>query len=101
MKNVTTDPRAEWTVEPSGNKEIITFFGHQFAVRLVHRGPKDSHVCFELLTEDDDNWFPVRGCGASSFWMPDMQRVLRAAQKWLKQNGKPDMYKNVQYGYKI
>ena len=71
------------------------FLGSCYGVGLSRRGPDDNHVCFTILCEDDNTWFiKDAGNAGSSFWLPDLMRALRAAQKWLKENAKPDIPKN-------
>lgn len=103
--SVTTIPPDESTfgnkvtIEKCQTKEVITFYGGCHALRLCYRGITDSHICYEILTEDDGNWFLSRN-GASSFWLPEMLELFKTADKWLKTNAEPDLYNGVQYGYK-
>lgn len=59
------------------------FVGAQFAVGLSDRAPGDKHVCIQILSEDDGHWF-VNENRFSSFWLPDLQRVLNEADIWMK-----------------
>ncbi len=89
------------SIDPSRNKVVVTFFDEQHGVRLVERGPGDNHICFEILSEDDGHWFVSSGNGASSFWMPGLIKVLRYAQKWMKENCIADIDGNGNcWGYK-
>lgn len=102
MKDIRTTLDSDESVERSHHQEIITFYGSQKAVRLVWRGKDDPHICFEILSEDDEYWFLMnQGGGSSSYWMPDLRRVLMAAERWMRKNAKPDIYNGHQYGYKI
>ena len=104
MKDIRTILESDETVDRSHYKEIITFYGEQKAIRLVWRGDRDSHICFEVLSEDDGHWFLMNqggGSSSSSYWVPDLRKVLLAAEKWMKKNANPDICNNHQYGYKI
>jgi hypothetical protein len=59
--------------------------GIQFGVRFVERGPKDKHVCIQLLSEDDETWFEV-GNSFSSFWLDDLIQVLERAKALMASN---------------
>ena len=37
--------------------ETIEFKGMCKGVRLEKRGLNDNHICVQILTEDDENWF--------------------------------------------
>lgn len=89
------------SVDPSRSKEVITFYGACHALRLVHRGPDDNHICIELLTEDDGHWFTSGdGSWGSSAWLPDIIALAGRAQRWMLMHCEPDMHQGVQYGYK-
>ena len=81
------------------------FLGSVCGVVLRKRGP-DDHICFEIISEDDEYWFPY-SAGSSSYWLPDYRRVLRAAEAWCRMKALPDMYQHhpdgpkVQYGWKF
>lgn len=85
-------------VEAAVTPVVMGFWGNCHAVRLVYRGQKDNHICFEILTEDDGNWFVSKNC-TSSFWLPELINILSAADNWMKENAKPDMNGNIQFGY--
>lgn len=61
------------------------FLGKCHGVILTHRGEDDPHVCVQIITEDDENWF-VSDNSFSSFWLPDLMSVLQEAQDWMNQN---------------
>lgn len=69
------------------------FLGGCNGIGLTKRGPDDPHVCFTILTEDDENWFVDSG-GASSFWLKDLQTVLAEAMDWIEKNCDPDIPTN-------
>ena len=77
------------SVDPSDREVVITFFGELHGVRLVERGKNDPHICFEILAEDDGHWFASDG-SASSYWMPGLIKVLRAANQWMVKNCEKD-----------
>ncbi len=76
------------------------FWGDCHAVRLVYRGPNDSHICFEIMTHDDGHWF-VSHFHASSSWMPSLIELLSTAHKWMVDNAIPDIHNGHQFGYNI
>ena len=60
--------------------------GQKFGVRFVPRGgdgSEDQHICIQLRSEDDGNWFNVGG-SFSSFWLDDLRQQLKVASKLLK-----------------
>lgn len=58
------------------------FLGNGVGVVIRKRGPNDPHICFEIISEDDEYWFPYTGNGSSSYWFDDYIRVLAEAKKW-------------------
>lgn len=72
--------------------------GKQFGVRFEPRGDgaNDNHICIQILTEDDENWFEA-GNSFSSYWLEDLITVLQTANDAMKQNAKKDG----KYGYKF
>ncbi len=97
---IRTQPPDHSNVEPCHTQEVITFYGGCHAVRLHYRGINDHHICWEILTEDDGNWFLSKE-GASSSWLPELIELLTKAEKWMYEHAKPDIYNNIQYGYKL
>jgi hypothetical protein len=75
----------------------VLFLGDCMGVRLVPRGPGDDHICFEILAEDDENWF-VKGSMTDSGWIDEMIAMLQAAKRYLKTQ-QPDMHEGRQYGW--
>jgi hypothetical protein len=59
--------------------------GKCFGFGLRRRHDNDPHVCWILLVEDDENWFPSQH-GGSSFWLKDVQQVLKKTIEWLNNN---------------
>lgn len=57
--------------------------GKQFGVRLVQRASKDEHICIQLLSEDDENWFEV-GNSFSAYWLDDLISILQNAKTILE-----------------
>ena len=72
-----------------GHKYTKLFFGSQFGVGLLPRGEEDNHVCVQILSEDDENWFPSES-SFSSYWTSDLQAVISEAQGWMEANCLPD-----------
>jgi len=64
---------------------IKIFVGNQAGIALTKRAVNDPHVCFMMLGEDDNAWFPMTGT-SSSFWLPEYIEVLQYAQDWLDKN---------------
>ena len=62
------------------------FLGSCHGVILTRRGGKDDpHVCVQIITEDDENWF-ISDNNFSSFWLPPLMSVLQQAQDWMEKN---------------
>ena len=70
-------------IDPECNFEKI-FLGDQFGVILTKRGVNDNHICFNIISEDDENW--SISDNSSSFWLPDCLEVLHYVEKWLEEN---------------
>lgn len=66
------------------------FLGKCHGVILRKRGRNDSHVCFQLIVEDDEQWFMSKSGISSSYWLDDCISVLQAAKEWIEKNCKPD-----------
>ncbi len=62
-----------------------TFLGVCHGVGLSWRGPRDKHVCFTIFSGDDGHWYTSEN-SASSFWLPEVIRLLQEAQAWIEQN---------------
>ena len=101
---LTNTPTDHESIDDSQTPTIAIFLGDCCGVRLVQRGKTDdtydTHVCFEVLGEDDGHWF-IKHDYSSSYWLPDLMRALRAAEKWMKANCKPDIHNGYQYGYML
>jgi hypothetical protein len=78
---------------------FIEFKGHCKGVRLTPRGVNDNHICFEILTEDDGNWF-TSDLYSSSHWCEDLITQLNLALEFMKTQ-EPDIYEGTQYGWKF
>lgn len=65
------------------------FIGRQHAVGLKHRGKNDLHVCVQILTEDDENWFTSEG-EFSSYWLLELTELMVEAHKWMSTNCEKD-----------
>ena len=98
--NLKHDEDEHESIDDSHTPTVAMFLGECCGVRLVWRGEKDPHVCFEILGEDDGHWFAKQGF-SSSYWMPDLIEVVAAANDWMTKNLTPDLYKGVQFGYKV
>ena len=59
------------------------FKGQMFGVKLVQRDANDTHVCLQLLSEDDEHWSKV-GTRFSSYWIDDLIEQLYTAKKALE-----------------
>jgi hypothetical protein len=79
---------------------VKIFLGGCFGIGLRPRGKADNHICFTLLVEDDEHWFPSCSGGSSS-WLEDVLEVTRAATNWCLSYAVPDMHNGRQYGWKF
>ena len=66
-----------------------SFFGSCHGVILTRRGKDDPHVCVQVITEDDENWF-ISSNSLSSHWLPNLICVLQEAQGWMEKNCEKD-----------
>jgi hypothetical protein len=62
------------------------FLADCMGVGLQKQGDNDKHICFKILVEDDGSWFIQKGTPLSSFWLPELQRQLKAAEDWIRNN---------------
>jgi hypothetical protein len=81
------------TPAPAG-KPLALFLSGCFGIRLHTRGATDNQICFEMLVEDDTNWFPSKSNWADSTWLPNAAACIKAAIEWCEKNGK-----KVKYGW--
>ena len=65
--------------------------GDCVGIALFQRGKNDSHICWQLLVEDDGSWY-VSEYGHSSFYIPDLEGVISKMQDWLKKNAVFEKY---------
>jgi hypothetical protein len=91
-------PTNHESIDDSETPTIAIFLGDCCGIRLVWRMENDPHVCFEILGEDDGHWF-IKSDSSSSYWMPDLMKALKAAEKWMKANCKPHIHNGHQCGY--
>ena len=77
--------------------EKYLFLGDCQGIALVPRGPDDNHICFIILTEDDEQWYASNG-SASSYWVDDLAEQLKLVREWLEKNAFKEKHG---YGYKF
>lgn len=77
----------------------VEFKGECKGVRLSARGAGDDHICLQILTEDDEQWF-ASSQPFSSSWIDELIEQLQRTKLWL-QTQEPDIYDGRQYGYKF
>lgn len=65
------------------------FKGEQFGIRLEPRGENDPHICFQIISEDDEHWFEHKG-SSSSAWITDLIEQLKIVKNYMKNNYKKD-----------
>lgn len=71
----------------------IEFKGKMFGIRLIPRGNDDKHVCFQFILEDDGFWYEMsKHSQPSTFWIADLQEVLKKVNVWMKKNCITDEY---------
>ena len=84
---------------------IKDFKGSCKGVRLTQRGVNDKHICIQILTEDDGNWFVDGKNSFSTSWMEDLQEQLELAKSWMGTQipdmGTEEWQKNIQYGWRF
>jgi hypothetical protein len=76
--------------DPKFDNLVISFRGSCQGVGLKQRGPNDPHVCYVILTEDDEYWFVSSEQSASAFWMPELMDCFEQATEWLRHNAVKD-----------
>ena len=76
--------------------KFCKILGTQFGIKLEPRGPTDNHICFTILSEDDETWFE-KDVSGSTYWLDDLIGVLQDAKTELEQN--PHLYTRNQWGY--
>ena len=75
------------------------FKGRCKGVKLTKRGKDDNHICLQIITEDDDSWFPS-DIPFSSSWIDELIQQLQFAKKYIETH-EPDIYEGRQYGWKF
>ena len=78
----------------------MEFKGECKGVRLVKRNENDPHICVQILTEDDGDWFTNDNQSFSSYWIDDLIEQLNNAKQFIESQ-EPDIYNGRQYGYKF
>ena len=78
---------------------MIEFKGECIGVRLVRRGTKDKHICFNMLIEDDEFWSETN-FQVSSAWIDETIEQLKLAKEYMRTQT-PDMHRGQKYGYKF
>ena len=68
---------------------LAEFLGSCFGVILTRRGREDPHICFQIVVEDDGNWF-VSENGGDSYWLAELHEQMGRAIEWCKNNAQPD-----------
>jgi hypothetical protein len=77
----------------------IEFKGKCKGVKLLKRETNDNHICLQILTEDDEYWFPSAN-PFSSFWIDELIEQLQKAKQFIETQ-EPDIYDGHQYGWKF
>ena len=75
---------------PNSTPCVWKRFGHCKGVKIVWRGLNDPHLCVEIWTEDDENWFMSDISSFSSYWLPELLELLKAANAWMKNNAQKE-----------
>lgn len=70
--------------DPTLDNLVVSFRGVCQGVGLKQRGPNDPHICYVILTEDDEYWFVSKEQSASSYWMPELMDCFQQAQDWME-----------------
>lgn len=78
--------------------EMIEFKGKCKGIKLIKRGENDNHICFQILTEDDGDWFVDGTNLASCYWIDDLIEQLQRAKAYI-QTQEPFIHDDKQYGY--
>jgi len=76
---------------------IETFKGTCCGVVLYQRAEGDPHICFDILGEDDGNWFLARN-GASTCWLYDLQIQMGLAMNYLQTDTAIEPY---EWGFRL
>lgn len=61
--------------------------GKLFGIRLVPRHKNDNHICLQILTEDDGQWFK-HGDYFNSAWIDDLIEQLQITKSLLQSQNK-------------
>ena len=68
---------------------LAEFLGSCFGVILTRRGREDPHICFQIVVEDDGNWF-VSETSGDSYWLTELHEQMGRAIEWCKNHAEPD-----------
>ena len=68
------------------------FLGKCAGIGLRKRDVDDLNIVFNILYEDDENWFEESGKGFSSYWLPDLIEQSQLALNWMKENANCEEY---------
>jgi hypothetical protein len=63
---------------------MVEFKGKCKGVRLIKRSTDDSHISFQLMTEDDENWIIDESSRTSSYWIDELIAVLTQARAFMQ-----------------
>jgi len=69
--------------------EEVFFKGDTVGIRLFKRDENDNHILFQLLVEDDGDWFPSNG-GVSTYFLDEHFVIIDTVKQWLYMNCEPD-----------
>jgi hypothetical protein len=78
---------------------VKEFKGHCKGIRLTKRSVNDNHICIQIITEDDDNWFASAN-PFSSHWINELIEQLEITKAYLETQD-PDITEGIQYGWKF
>lgn len=77
---------------------MIETKGKQFGIRLVPRSKNDNHICLQILTEDDGQWFK-KGNYFNSAWIDDLIEQLQIAKCLLQSQNKNEHGSGYKFKY--
>jgi hypothetical protein len=62
----------------------MKILGECFGIQLIKRGIGDSHVCINIMVEDDEIWH--NEMTLSSYWLDEMIEVLQQTKDYCEKN---------------
>lgn len=79
----------------------MEFKGKCKGIKLTKRNENknDNHICLQILTEDDGEWFDSNNSFSSS-WIDELIELLQITKAYIETQD-PDMYNGKQYGWKF